>query len=104
MCYEAIYGPASGGAKSTVAVDYRNFTSFLNNAHDIASKKEGVSAKYTKINKAHEYQLNHWIKITSTQKLIKGKLVSDETKIQNAIEFDIEVNDVPLEMIEVNGK
>lgn len=104
LCYEAIYGPASGGAKSTVAVDYRNFTSFLNNAYDIASKKEGVSAKYTKINKAHEYQLNHWIKITSTQKLIKGKLVSDETKIQNAIEFDIEVNDVPLEMIEVNGK
>jgi len=104
LCYEAIYGPASGGAKSTVAVDYRNFTSFLNNAHDIASKKEGVSAKYTKINKAHEYQLNHWIKITSTQKFIKGKLVSDETKIQNAIEFDIEVNDVPLEMIEVNGK
>jgi DNA polymerase III delta prime subunit len=104
LCYEAIYGPASGGAKSTVAIDYRNFTSFLNNAYDIASKKEGVSAKYTKINKAHEYQLNHWVKITSTQKLIQGKLFSDEAKIQSAIEFGVPVNDVPLTTVHMNGK
>lgn len=104
LCYEAIYGPAANGAKSTVAVDYRNFTSFLNNAYNIANKKEGVSAKFTKVNKAHEYQLSHWIKLISNQKLIQGKLHSDETKIQNAIEFGIHVNDVPINSVLVNGK
>lgn len=104
LCYEAIYGPASGGAKSTVAVDYKNFTLFLNNAYNIASRKEGVSAKYTKINKAHEYQLNSWVKVVSTQKIIQEKLVSDTVKIQNAREFGLEVCDLPLSLVEVNGK
>ena len=109
LCYRSIYGDGvenSGkwyAAMRTVEVDYKNFTTFLDNAYNIASKKEGVSARYYKVNKSNEYKFNLWKKLTSNQKMIQGNIYTDASKIQSAIEFGVEVSDIPITNILVNG-
>ncbi|MDY0139917.1 MAG: AAA domain-containing protein [Candidatus Izemoplasmatales bacterium] len=104
LCYENIYGPALFPAQRTVEKDYSAFKDYINNATQAAKMREGVSAKFFRVDNQKEFILSKWYVLDINSKIINNQVVSDSSKIQAVESLGFDVVDIPLKSIESNGK
>lgn len=91
--------------ENNVERDYKAFQDYIKNAYDTASKKESVGANFKKIEKNNEFKLEEkWFIISIVTKIIQNKYESDQTKISTLKEYGLEIKDIVVNDIFVNGK
>lgn len=104
LCYQSIYGGASKKAQETVEKDYSAFEDYINNAKKAAEQKETIAASFRRLDNQQSYELSKWYTLDIISKMIKDKIVSDVDLIENFRKFDIEIEDIELKSLSVDGK
>lgn len=115
LCYDSIYhlseqsDPAQlmrnySNIERKVETDYGAFRNYIQNAFETADKKEGVCARFKRVDKNKEYFLNNkWYSFTVITKIINGKYESDQNKIDVLKEFGMIISDVKVDSVLINN-
>lgn len=103
LCYLSLYGDKYLDVQRSKFVSFKTFDDYLSLALRAAEAKKKVAASYVIVNRSNDFKLSTWIMIKVTSKIVNGKYISDETKLQALEEVGIPLEEVKVETINVNG-
>lgn len=103
LCFDAVFGEHAEKARGWIFATYKPFRNYLELAQKAAEKKQNVDASFFIVDTKKDFTINSWLEIDIVSKYINGTICNDSLKAQHAREFGLEVVDVKLEAITVNG-
>lgn len=104
LCYEAVFGEDADKCKGWINATYKPFKEYLDLAQKAAQKKENVDAVFYIVDTKKDYTIDSWLEIEVVSKLIKGLICNDSLKVQHALEFGVQVDNIDIKSISVNGQ
>ena len=108
LCYSALYPGHDDEFLDKISRSkgsaYAPFLNYLNLAKRAAETKQSIGASFNLVNRDIDYKLSCWLNVKITSKIINGKLVSDVDFIEKALELDLPVEDIRVDIVTVDGK